>query len=127
MMIRLHPRETGGAPVAFDPLFRRWNAATRQLEDLSPDEVKANLRPAIKAEARSRILARFPEWKQTNMTARGVELMSVRLARAWTVEEQTEADALQAAWSWIKSIRAASDALEQTAPADFAADKHWPA
>lgn len=81
----------------------------------------------IKAEARRRILAVFPDWKQTNMVARGVELVRIKAeGGAWSTGEAVEAAALDAAWAWIKSVRAASDALELDPPADFAADQHWP-
>lgn len=85
---------------------------------------------SVKAEAARRILARYPEWKQRNMTARGVDLLSRRLvAGAWTDAEAAEASALQVAWDWIKSVRATSDALESLAPipAGFADHIHWPA
>lgn len=83
---------------------------------------------AVKLEARNRILARYPEWKQANMTARGVELVNLRAGRAWTVEEQAEADALQAAWDWVKAVRSASDVIEAMTPipADFRDAKYWP-
>lgn len=87
---------------------------------------EAEIKGMIKEEARRRILDRFPDWKQANMTARGVELLQIKTARAWTVEEQAEADALTAAWTWIKAVRSASDALELTMPDDFAADANWP-
>ena len=83
----------------------------------------------VKAEAGRRIVARYPEWKQRNMTARGVELLHIQTSEPWTPEEQAEADALQAAWDWIASVRAASDILEaqQPIPADWQGDHHWPA
>lgn len=93
----------------------------------TPPEVLAGL---VKLEARRRILARYPDWKQINMTARSVELLAARpLNAAWSAAEQAEADALQAAWDWIKAIRAASDVIEQMSPlpADYAADFRWPA
>ena len=47
----------------------------------------------------------------------------------WTADEQTEATSLDAVWAWIKSVRAASDALEalDPIPADYVADRYWPA
>lgn len=87
-------------------------------------------RVAVKEEARRRILARFPDWKQTNMTARGVDLQDLwRRNAKWTETEQAEADALSAAWAWIKAIRAASDVIEalDAVPDDFDDDKRWPA
>lgn len=83
---------------------------------------------AVKQEARRRILERYPDWKQTNMVARSVELQDIwRQVGSWTPEERAEADALTAAWAWIKAIRAASDEIEAMTPipADFAADARW--
>jgi hypothetical protein len=93
-------------------------------------ELEAEARiDAVKAEARRRITQRFPDWKQANMTARGVEL-TFKLAQGQSLDAQEAAEvaALQAAWSWIKAVRAASDAIEALAPmpADFASDTHWP-
>lgn len=84
---------------------------------------------AVKNEARRRILDRFPEWKQANMTARGVELQDIwRRVGSWTEGEQAEADALTGAWAWIKAVRSASDEIEalEAVPVDFDADKRWP-
>lgn len=83
---------------------------------------------AVKDEARRRILDRYPDWKQANMTARGVELTLARIGREWTGEEEADAIALQAAWDWIKSVRSASDVIEVMSPipADFRDAKHWP-
>lgn len=84
---------------------------------------------SVKNEARRRILDRFPDWKQANMTARGVELQDIwRRVGAWTEIEQAEADALTGAWAWIKAVRAASDAIEalDAVPSDFGADLRWP-
>jgi len=92
--------------------------ATRRSDD--------EIRGMIKDEARRRILADYPDWKQANMTARGVELLQIKMARAWDAQEQAEADALSAALARIKCIRAASNVLEASMPDDFAADAHWP-
>jgi hypothetical protein len=84
---------------------------------------------AVKAEARRRITQRFPDWKQANMTARGVELLNIRVAAgSWTAPQAQEAGELGAAWDWIKAVRAASNAIEALAPipADFASDTRWP-
>lgn len=84
----------------------------------------------VKAECRRRILARFPEWKQANMTARGVELQdSWRRNGTLSADEQADADSFAAAWAWIKSVRSASDVIEslETIPEDYAADHWWPA
>jgi hypothetical protein len=82
----------------------------------------------IKAEARRRILGKYPEWKQANMTARMVELNKIRASvGSWTAGEQIEVDVIQSAWDWVKSVRSASDALELTLPVDYNNNNlYWP-
>jgi hypothetical protein len=82
----------------------------------------------IKAEARRRILEKYPEWKQANMTARMVELNKIRASvGSWTAGEQIEVDVIQSAWDWVKSVRSASDALELTLPVDYNNNNlYWP-
>lgn len=72
----------------------------------------------VKAEAGRRILARYPTWKQANMNMRATELVDARVDRELTAEETTEREALLAAAEWIKSVRAASDAIEAALPDD---------
>jgi hypothetical protein len=105
--------------VADGKVIREWTIERKPIEEQ---------RQAVKAEARRRILDRFPDWRQANMTARGIELTLARVGREWTEGEQQEADAIQAAWDWVKAIRSASDVVEAMAPipADFRDDKHWP-
>lgn len=96
------------------------------VQDIAVDVLKDR----VKVEARRRILARYPDWKQVNMTARGVELQDAwRQNGSWTETEAAEAAALQSVWAWIKAVRAASDAIEAITPipADYAADARWPA
>lgn len=86
----------------------------------------AEQKAAVKLEARRRILARFPEWMQTNMVARAVEL--TRKATL-TDEEQAEERTLIASWGWIKSVRNASNEIEQMSPIplDYNDNSRWPA
>ncbi len=94
---------------------------SRPVRSKSPEEV-ADMREAkiveIKAEASRRILDPFPAWRQTNMLARGVELMNLRADQGLTPEEEAEAADLQAAWDQVKAIRAASDSIEASVPED---------
>lgn len=60
----------------------------------------------IKNEAARRINAAYPAWKQMNVMREGGE-------------------ALVAMSAFIDVVRAASNALEQSLPADFADDRHW--
>ena len=81
----------------------------------------------VKMEAERRILARFPDWQQRNMIARGVDLLRKRVEGAtWSAQEQAEADALQTAWDWVLAVRVASNELEWNLPADYRNDSHWP-
>jgi hypothetical protein len=67
---------------------------------------KAAKKQHIKAAARARILARYPEWMQANLTARAVELVSLGQITG------PEWGQMQAIWNWIKDTRARSDLLE---------------
>lgn len=51
----------------------------------------------------------------------------VSAPRAWTEEEAARARYLWAADNALEAIRAASNLLEPSPPADYADDKHWPA
>ena len=75
-------------------------------------EAKVERIAAVKDEARRRILAIAPEWKQANLTARAAELTDIKHGRALTGPEQAEETAIRAVWSQIKAIRTASDAAE---------------
>lgn len=90
----------------------------------------------VKAEARRRINAVYPDWKQINMIARGVELQDIfRKVKAWSVQEDAEATALNSAWAAVKAIRNKSDQIEATIAAitdhetidrfDVTADALW--
>jgi hypothetical protein len=100
-------------------VVRQWTVERKPIEEQ---------RQAVKNEAMRRILARLPDWKQRNMTARGVELLSINRRNAWMPEEQAEADTLQAAWDWVKAVRSASDVIEAMSPipSDFRSDEYWP-
>lgn len=82
----------------------------------------------VKTEAQRRIYERHPQWKQANMTVRSVTL--VRLGEAnWSPAEAAEAAELESAWTWIREVRTASNAIEVLSPIpiDFAASPLWPA
>jgi hypothetical protein len=66
----------------------------------------------IKTEAGKIIEAVLPDWKQRNALARMVELSDAKQTRSLTTEEQAEIDSITQIWSWIKLVRAASDAAE---------------
>ena len=81
----------------------------------------------IKSEAFRRIVDEYPDWKQRNMAARGVELQDVwHKSGSWTDAETAEFVQIKSAWDWITATRSASDALEGTLPLDFDNDAYWP-
>jgi len=91
-----------------------WKVEKLTAEELAADE--AQRIAEIKAEARRRILARIPDWKQSNMIAGAVEMLAAG---------QTIAPELAAGWAWVKSVRAYSDTLEAD-PTKTADDGGWP-
>jgi hypothetical protein len=60
----------------------------------------------IKSEAGARILAKYPQTAQANMTARAVELTAdnQKTGPEWT--------AIRAAWDWVKAVRNESKRIE---------------
>lgn len=72
----------------------------------------APLIAAVKQEARARILAFLPDWKQSNYNARMNELNDARFSRALTGDEEDEITVMRAAWSRAVDIRQASDEHE---------------
>lgn len=84
---------------------------TRVYGDPQIDQMKQNQVDRIKGEASNLILDKYPSWKQTNMVARGVELLAKGQAN-WTQEEAAEVMALQAVWDKIKDVRTHSNTLE---------------
>lgn len=80
--------------------------------NLSGTNSEAKRIAAIKAEAGRIIEAVLPDWKQRNALARMVELSNAQQSREMTTEEQAEIDGINHIWSWIKLIRAASNAAE---------------
>ena len=98
-----------------------------------PIKAQAARIPWIKAEAQRRIIAVVGAKdltsclvKQLNANMRANELNDIQASRAFTPEEEAEASALRALAAQIKAIRAASDALELTAPADYTNNTYWP-
>lgn len=79
----------------------------------------------IKTEAQRRILERYPQWKQSNMMARAMDMVRIGSAN-WSEAEQSEAAALDVAWAWIKQVRDVSNALEAEKQADYLNNLYWP-
>lgn len=118
-----------------------WRDETaEELEQHRLDRLAFQIR-MIKEEAGSRILSRYPQYKQHNMNKRANQLNDIRLGsgieppRSLTEAEETEAETLRAAGRWIDSIRDASNAIEAkianytTAQLDLylaAEDPDWP-
>lgn len=84
-------------------------------EDGSPkpiENVQAVFLSEIKATCKYEIYRVYPDWMQSNATARGVELTYVKAERPLTPEEDAEVATFQTMWDDIKAMRAHSDALE---------------
>lgn len=84
----------------------------QQWAPIPDEELRSRIVAQIKDAARDHILATLPQWKQSNMTARAVELAEIREAREMTAEESAQHQALHAAWAWVRSVRTASDVAE---------------
>lgn len=115
-----------GWPEAGPEVGIGWTWDGETFAPPAPEPVTAE---QVKAEAARRILVIAPEWRQRNLTARGVELTNTRHDREWTAAERAEADAISAVWAEIAAVRAASDAIEamDPIPQDFTDDSHWSA
>jgi hypothetical protein len=111
--------QTSELVVAPESVTRVWSSGRLPL---------ATQQQAVKNECGRRIYTPFPQWRQANYTARATELVLAKTNGALTQAETDELAALQAAWAWIKSVRAASDVLEASnpIPLDYADDAHWP-
>lgn len=75
------------------------------------EEVQAMYLAEIKATCKSEIYRVYPDWMQSNATARGVELTYIG-DRALTPEEEAEVVGFKVMWDGIKAMRAHSDSLE---------------
>ena len=104
--------------VAADEVVWAWTVRPHTSGELT--SLRAGKAAQVKAEAAARILTLFPDWKQRNMTARGVELLAILQERPWTIEEAEESDALKAAWGVVTEIRTASNLIEAAIPNDAA-------
>lgn len=120
--------ETGSRDVPVDPANVDYAALVDAGTPIDAYEAPAPTADMVRAEARRRILALYPEWKQANLSARALELVEmIAQGETLTTEEQAERDEIDATWQWIKSVRAASNGMEADPPADFTSDHRWPA
>lgn len=98
---------------------------------------------AVNAEAQRRIYGAYPDTTQRNLLAYGLSLTQMQAAgQALTAQQLADVQAMQSIWSWISSVRAASnlmtadlDSALAASPPDLAAmfgieadtDPRWPA
>ena len=82
----------------------------------------------VKQEARRRILAIAPDWKQRNLNAEQAALLKKGEAN-WDADETARWSAAEAIWIQINAVRAASNTIEalDPIPDDYTDDKHWSA
>lgn len=100
-------------PVQADARFYYNNSDGSAPTPKSLTQITPSVIADIKARAGGLILERFPQYKQANMTARGVQL-AYKLASDTPLDagELLEVAALQGAWAWVKAVRDQSNALE---------------
>lgn len=92
-----------------DHYVQQWGAAVPRPQE----EINAYYNRKIsmvKNYAGELILARYPDWKQRNMTMR---VLTLQNTSPLTDDEQAELASISVAWDWIEAVRAESDALEQ--------------
>lgn len=92
---------------------------------------RSALKQKIKDKARERILAILPEWKQTNLVARGVQFNRQALtpgSPALTAQELAEIAYMEGEWAKVIAIRQHSDSLEVDVDNGVAVDldSGWP-
>ena len=82
----------------------------------------------VKQEARRRILAIAPDWKQRNLNAEQAALLK-KGQENWDADEMARWSAAEAIWIQINAVRAASNTIEALSPIpdDYTDDKHWSA
>lgn len=100
------------------PDFEEWEKITLvnnewvKTSAYSLAEYKTNLIGRVKADAYSKIISIVPEWKQRNLTARGVQLLRKMIDDTASAEEIAEANDIETLWGEVKDVRNASDAAE---------------
>jgi hypothetical protein len=97
--------------------------------------VRARVVAAVKVEAQRRIYSVVPQWRQANLTARGVVLAD-KGRGSWSPAELAEWEAGEAIWQRVTALRDASNAIEAALAAlgdwreiealDVAARPEWP-
>jgi hypothetical protein len=95
-----------------DILQKLIAAVNRSKQPPSLDERKREKITQIKSNAGRIINATYPEWKQRNLSVRALELVDKKLQSTLTTEEQAELEDIKAVWSWVKSVREASNVAE---------------
>lgn len=115
------------APAFVPSLVREWIADGKPVAAYSPtaDDVRVECQRRIFVLLGVSTLEACTV-KQLNATMRATELTN-KLARGDTMTptEEAEAAQLEALAAAIKRLRAASNALGATPPADYASDVHW--
>jgi hypothetical protein len=90
----------------WDAIGGCWKEPDDYIELIRADSLKK-----INELASGKILARYPQYQQANMTALAIEL----LAGGKAVAENDAWENVSHAWDWIKSVRSASNIFYQAA------------
>lgn len=101
--VQVAPIRNGGCYI------QQWGAAIPRPQEEIDAYYNHKIR-SVKDYAGKLILAKYPDWKQRNMTMRVLTLQSIS---PLTDDERAELVSISAAWDWIEAVRTASDSLEQ--------------
>lgn len=93
-----------GKHHTWDSELKLWVEAVDYLELVRVDTLAE-----INSLAGEKILALYPQYKQANLTARFVELITLNET------DSEEGVAIQAAWDWIKEVRSSSNSAYELA------------
>jgi hypothetical protein len=112
------------------PYIKEWfseesRPTKEELADVKVTAIKAPLISEIKRIASEKILAIAPDWKQRNMIARSVELLTLDPTDESVIAERA---AMKAAYRRLDAIREYSNTLEGALDADINTDitEGWP-
>ncbi|WP_417433307.1 hypothetical protein [Kiloniella sp.] len=106
--------DNGGALVGGE-----W-VITQSLQDKTVEQIAAQKRDKVNAEAARRIEDIAPLWKQVRGSERAIELIEIKSARPWSTVESNEATFLRQKRHEIEAIRKRSNLLISLSDRDLA-------
>lgn len=115
------------ALLQMDPTAVQGDVSTR-LKTLVGDWRTKFVSAVVNNEAQRRIYESFSQFMQNNALERVLNnvLRYGAVTTTWPSAEQDMAAAAAQGWTYVNTIRAASDAMVQAMPVDPTADGNWP-